>query len=108
MQLPSTIRDPKTGQMQRWELGIQRELPYGFVVEAAYIGNRGTHIEINRNFNATPLRFLSTQCFPRCRGRNFPRRKCAESLPRLDPDQYDHWTGNKHNPGKTASPLPAF
>ena len=51
--------DPKTGQMQRWELGIQRELPYGFVVEAAYIGNRGTHVEINRNLNATPSQFLS-------------------------------------------------
>ncbi len=55
--------DPKTGQMQRWELGIQRELPYGFVVEAAYIGNRGTHIELNRNFNATPSRLLSTSAF---------------------------------------------
>ena len=49
--------------MQRWELGIQRELPYGFVVEAAYIGNRGTHVEINRNLNATPLQFLSRSAF---------------------------------------------
>jgi Carboxypeptidase regulatory-like domain/TonB dependent receptor-like, beta-barrel len=51
---------PKTPYNQRFDLGIQGELPAGFVVEASYVGNRGTHIEINRNINATPNRFLST------------------------------------------------
>jgi hypothetical protein len=37
--------NPKMPYMQRWELGFQRELPGGFVVEAAYVGNRGTHLE---------------------------------------------------------------
>src|SRR5262245_1740643 len=45
---------------QRWELGFQRELPAGFVVEASYVGNRGTHVEINRDINAVPNQFLST------------------------------------------------
>lgn len=54
---------PDTGKMQRWQLGIQRELPYGFLVEAAYVGNKGSDIEINRNLNATPLQFLSTSPF---------------------------------------------
>lgn len=44
---------------QRWELGVQRELPWGFVGEASYVGNRGTHIEIARNLNVTPQQYLS-------------------------------------------------
>jgi hypothetical protein len=52
--------NPKTPYMQRWQLGIQRELPGGFVAEIAYVGNRGTHIEVTRNINATPNRYLST------------------------------------------------
>ncbi|HET6962751.1 MAG TPA: TonB-dependent receptor [Terriglobia bacterium] len=60
---------PSTSYNQRWELGLQRELGAGFVVEGSYIGNRGTHIETfrttdgasqNRNLNVTPQRYLST------------------------------------------------
>jgi hypothetical protein len=51
---------PLTPYNQRWELGFQRELPGGFVVDASYVGNRGTHIEINRDINAIPNQFLST------------------------------------------------
>lgn len=51
---------PKSPYNQRWELGVQRELPGGIVVEASYVGNRGTHIEIGRNINSVPSRFLST------------------------------------------------
>jgi len=51
---------PKVSYMQRWQFGIQRELPGGVVVEAAYIGNRGTHIEMVRNLNVTPQKYLST------------------------------------------------
>jgi hypothetical protein len=35
-------------------------LPGGFVAELAYVGNRGTHIEIFRNINALPNQYLST------------------------------------------------
>lgn len=51
---------PLTPYNQRWELGIQRELPFGFVVDASYVGNRGTHIEISRDINAIPNQYLST------------------------------------------------
>ncbi len=51
--------DPLVAYAQRWQLSIQRELPGGFVAEAAYVGNRGTHIEINRNLNVTPQKYLS-------------------------------------------------
>lgn len=43
---------------QRWELSLQREFG-GWVAEAAYVGNRGTHIETGRNLNVTPQRYLS-------------------------------------------------
>jgi len=52
--------DPKTSQQQRWQLNLQRELGAGWVVEAGYVGNRGTRIEITRNINALSNEFLST------------------------------------------------
>ncbi|MCI0391087.1 MAG: TonB-dependent receptor [Acidobacteria bacterium] len=51
---------PQTPYNQRWNLGVQHELSDGFVVEASYVGNRGTHIEINRDLNAIPIKYLST------------------------------------------------
>ena len=51
---------PLQPYQQRWQLGFQRELPLGFVAEVGYVGNRGTHIEINRNINATPNQYLSS------------------------------------------------
>jgi len=51
---------PLAPYMQRWQLGFQRELGAGFVAEAGYVGNRGTHIDVTRNLNSTPLQYLST------------------------------------------------
>ncbi len=51
--------NPFSPYNQRWELGVQRELPGGWVAETSYVGNRGTHIEISRNLNVTPQRYLS-------------------------------------------------
>jgi len=60
--------DPKTPYMQRWQLGLQRELGAGYVLELGYIGNRGTHLEYQnngnnalRNLNALPTKYLSTK-----------------------------------------------
>jgi hypothetical protein len=59
--------NPHTPYMQRWQVGFQRELGAGYVLELAYIGNRGTHLEYMnngsialRNLNATPNKYLST------------------------------------------------
>lgn len=51
--------NPLAPYHQRWELSVQREFK-GWVGEAAYVGNRGTHIETGRNINALPLNYLST------------------------------------------------
>jgi hypothetical protein len=50
---------PLAPYMQRWQLGFQRELGHGFVWDASYVGNRGTHIEISQNLNVTPQQYLS-------------------------------------------------
>ena len=61
--------NPKAATMQRWQFGIQRELPGKFVMEIAYVGNRGTNLQssnstsggaIPRDLNAIPNQYLST------------------------------------------------
>jgi Carboxypeptidase regulatory-like domain/TonB dependent receptor len=52
--------EPLSPYMQRWQVGVQRELGKGFVAEVSYVGNRGTNIEIFRNINALPNQYLST------------------------------------------------
>jgi hypothetical protein len=51
---------PLMPYMQRWQLGVQRELRGGFVAELSYVGNRGTHVEMNQNLNVTPQQYLSS------------------------------------------------
>ncbi len=52
-------QDPKVSKQLRWQIGFQRELPGGFVFEAAYVGNYGYDIEIFQNINALPNEFLN-------------------------------------------------
>ncbi len=44
----------------RWELSIQYQLPKQFVLEVAYIGNRGNHLPIVTQLDAIPAQYLST------------------------------------------------
>jgi hypothetical protein len=52
-------QDPKVSKQLRWQVGFQRELPGGFVLEAAYVGNYGYDIEIVNNINALPNGYLN-------------------------------------------------
>jgi hypothetical protein len=52
--------NPKAPRMQRWQVGVQRELPGRWVANASYVGNRGSQIQTSRNLNATPNQYLST------------------------------------------------
>lgn len=45
---------------QRWNFGVQQELPGRTVLEIGYAGSRGVGLEVTRNLNATPLQYLST------------------------------------------------
>jgi hypothetical protein len=53
-------QDPEVSKQFRYQIGLQRELPWGFVVEAMYVGNYGYNIEITRNINALPNQYLNT------------------------------------------------
>ena len=50
---------PLAPYMQRWQFSIQREFPHRVVLDLAYVGNRGTHIETTRDLNALPVVYLS-------------------------------------------------
>lgn len=50
----------KRTYLQRWSMGMQRELPKQFLIEGTYVGNRGTRIGINHQLNNTPAQYLST------------------------------------------------
>lgn len=50
----------KNPYAQRWSFGLQREFRGGFLIEASYVGNRSTRLNVLRNMNATPNQFLST------------------------------------------------
>jgi len=42
-----TLAVDKTPMSQQWNLAIGRELPYNFVMQAAYVGNHATHLPQN-------------------------------------------------------------
>jgi hypothetical protein len=52
--------NPKVSKQLRGQIGFQRELPAGFVVEAEYVYNYGYNIEITRDINALADQYLNT------------------------------------------------
>jgi Carboxypeptidase regulatory-like domain/TonB dependent receptor len=54
------------GYVQQWNFNIQRELPWGFFISAAYVGSKGTHLEsYSQQIDQIGDTFLSqaaTQC----------------------------------------------
>ena len=52
--------NPKSSRNQRWQVGMQRELPGGWVADLAYVGNHGSDLQTSRNLNALPNQYLST------------------------------------------------
>jgi hypothetical protein len=45
---------------ERWSFDIQREMPGGFLLDVAYVGNHAIHLSVTRQLNSTPLQYLST------------------------------------------------
>lgn len=52
-------QNPKISKQARFQIGLQREFAGGWVAEAEFVGNRGYDIEIVRNINALPVKYLS-------------------------------------------------
>jgi hypothetical protein len=50
----------KNPQAMRWSISVQRELPHQWVVEAAYVGNRGYDLAVDTELNPVPASYLST------------------------------------------------
>jgi len=59
----STIGIPlyayKSGYVQMFSLGFQKQLPWGMVVDAHYWANLGIHIATSKNLNQLPNQYLS-------------------------------------------------
>jgi hypothetical protein len=56
-----TFYDPTPGYAYstRWQMSIQRELFPGVLLEVGYMGNKAVKMPVDRNFNGTPLQYLS-------------------------------------------------
>ena len=52
--------DLRTPYMQRWQIGIQREIARQTVMEVVYVGNRGTRQRVSRALNPVPSEYYST------------------------------------------------
>jgi hypothetical protein len=52
--------DVKNPRNHRWSLGLQRELPWNFLIEATYVGAHGENLPVLRQLNGIPLQYLST------------------------------------------------
>ena len=50
----------KTGTTQRWQVGLQRELPGRWVVELSYTETRGGSMAIATDLNTIPPKYMST------------------------------------------------
>jgi hypothetical protein len=49
----------KNGQYARFVVGVQRELPWKFGIEANYVYSRGYDLPVTRNLNFIPTQFLN-------------------------------------------------
>ena len=54
------IGDVKTPRTHRTSIGIQRELPFLWLVEATYVGSFGEDLPVTRQLNAVPRQYFST------------------------------------------------
>lgn len=46
--------------MERWQIGLQRQLPHQAVIEVAYVGNHGSDLRISRQLDPVPRQYYST------------------------------------------------
>lgn len=52
--------DPATPYVQRWSFSVQRQFPARVVLDASYIGTRGTKLPVSQEFDPVPRQYLST------------------------------------------------
>ncbi|HEY4354994.1 MAG TPA: TonB-dependent receptor [Acidobacteriaceae bacterium] len=62
LKVTSRYIDPnfKTGYIQSYHLGVQQQLPGGIVLDMAYVGNKGTHLQVLADYNQAAPCLLAT------------------------------------------------
>jgi hypothetical protein len=50
----------KTGYVQSYHVGVQEQLPAGLVLDVAYVGNKGTHLQVLADYNQAAPCLLAT------------------------------------------------
>ena len=58
----ANLRDFRTGYMQQWNIGVQRELGHNMVLEVAYAGSKGTGLPAQYGSQMNQLPDLKTTC----------------------------------------------
>ena len=53
------FRGDRTAYAQEWNFNVQRELPGGFLIDAAYAGSKGTKLPIDVQLNQLPDQYLA-------------------------------------------------
>jgi hypothetical protein len=53
-------KDRKLPYAERWSFDLQRELPGGFLMDVAYVGNHALRLAVTRQLNNIPAQYLST------------------------------------------------
>jgi hypothetical protein len=53
-------KERKQPYNQKWSMTVQQQIPASFVVQASYVGSRGTRLPLTRNINNVPAQYLST------------------------------------------------
>jgi hypothetical protein len=51
--------DRKTPLYTRWQLGVQRDLGAGWMVQLDYVGSRGRNLPVRRDLNGLPAEYVS-------------------------------------------------
>ena len=54
------VGDVRNPVNHRWSIGLQRELPGSFLVEATYVGAHGVNLPVTQQLNAVPGQYFST------------------------------------------------
>jgi len=73
--------DARPSNAQDWNLSIQREVAKNYVIEARYVGTKGTHLP--RNIDANPAKFG-----PGATAQNADRRRIYANCPSSGPCDY--------------------
>jgi hypothetical protein len=104
-------RNLQNSQTQRWEFGIQHELPGNWLVEASYVGDRGYNLTTGsiNSVNAVPRQYLSTSLARDTNVVNFLTTNFPNPFRNLDPFRgTNFFTNENQQRQQLLRPFPEF